>query len=167
MPWHTDSWAIQSSQTPARMSHERLVPLAQPGLLPQPDCRHHLKAATLSQLYDTLGFSLPHPLSSKDVCLITHHSDKWHGVQKADHPHTLPLVCYFLSTPAEQREGRGARSAPAGDLHSPVPLTNYQPQRQEMRHNRNILTKASPSGKGKSSLRLQSREEKYFLKCLI
>lgn len=36
--WHTDSWAIQSS--PARMSHESLVPLAQPGLLPQPGCQH-------------------------------------------------------------------------------------------------------------------------------
>lgn len=52
-------------------------------------------------------------------------TDKGNEIPKADHPHTLSLVCYFLSTPAEQRRGRGARSAPAGDRHSSISLTNY------------------------------------------
>lgn len=130
------------------------------------DCCHSQAVSTRKLPYVTgSGFPfLTLCLLKTGASLIT---DKWHEILKVDHPHTLPLVCYFLNTPAEQRGGTGTRSAPAGDLCSPIPLTNYQPQRQEMRHNRNILRKVLPSQNEKSRLHLQSAEEKYFLKCLI
>lgn len=167
--WHTDSWAIQSPQPPAEMSCERLVPLAQSASTAATTGPPSLESCCSPSTMRHAQVSFPHSLPSKDTSFMTQPETLINGMDPGRlTTHTLPLVCYLLNTTAEQ--GRGVCSASsrhAGDLHSPIPLTNSQSERQEMMHDRNILTKTSPSRNEKSSLYLRSSEEEYFLRCLI
>lgn len=144
--WHADSWATRSTQPPAEISHERLVPPAQSAWTAATTGPSPLGSCCSPSTMRHAQVSLPHSLPSEDMCLTTQLETLLNGMEPGrTTTHTLPLVCYFLNSTPEQ--GRGTSSASSShteDLHSPIPLTSWKSERQGTMHDRNILTKISP-----------------------